>query len=636
MLRGIRTASANWLGKIVMGVVVGFLALSFAVWGVGDIFRGGGQTAVASVGSTEISVEQFRQIYNDRLQQLGRQVGQPIRMEQARSLGLDRQILGQLISETALDAWAQRLGLGISDEAVAVVVRSIPAFHGTDGQFDHGLFLARLRDAGYTEQRFINEQRRLMIRQHLTESIGGITVVPKTYVDALNTFQNEQRAISFVELGPAQVGDIPQPTPEQLSTYFEERRGSFRAPEFRRLVLLRLSPEEVARWIQVTDADARQAYESRRASYTTEGRRQVQQITFPDAAAAAEARQRIDAGASFLDIAKARGLTEKDIDLGFVSRSVFASAPALADTVFKLPEGGIGGPVASRLGSALVRVSKIEPDRVQPYEEVADELKRDLAASRARSELNEKHDRIEDERAAGATLTEAAQKTGLVPIEIAAVDRSGRDPGGARIAELPSEVDVIAPAFATAPGVEADALRYGDGGYIWLEVISIDPSRERTLEEVKDSVAVRWRADQVGERLQARAEEILGRVRAGTSLADAVRADGLTVSERTGLRRSAQADGLPPNVVTSVFRTAKGAAAQARGASPEQYFLFRVTDVTVPALDRTSEQGTQIDESLKTALSEDLLRQYILHVERQVGTRINDDALRRVAGGEAL
>ena len=78
MLRGIHKASSNWLGRVVMGVVLGLIAISFAIWGIGDIFRGFGQSTVAKVGSTEIRVEQFRQLYHDRLQQLSRQIGRPI------------------------------------------------------------------------------------------------------------------------------------------------------------------------------------------------------------------------------------------------------------------------------------------------------------------------------------------------------------------------------------------------------------------------------------------------------------------------------------------------------------------------------------------------------------------------------
>src|SRR5579864_1294679 len=116
-----------------MAVVMGFLIISFGIWGIADIFRGFGQSTLAKVGSTEISAEQFRQIYTDKLQQLGRQFGRPLSMEQARAFGLDRQVLQQTIAEAALDEQARRMGLGQSDAEVMRMIYSDPNFKGING-----------------------------------------------------------------------------------------------------------------------------------------------------------------------------------------------------------------------------------------------------------------------------------------------------------------------------------------------------------------------------------------------------------------------------------------------------------------------------------------------------------------------
>ena len=86
-----------------MAAVVGFLVISFAIWGIGDIFRGFGRSTVAKIGHTEITIEQFRSLYNDRLQQYSRQFGRPITADQARATGLDRAVIGQIFSEILLD-----------------------------------------------------------------------------------------------------------------------------------------------------------------------------------------------------------------------------------------------------------------------------------------------------------------------------------------------------------------------------------------------------------------------------------------------------------------------------------------------------------------------------------------------------
>ena len=152
MLRGIRKASSNWLGKAIMAVVMGVLIVSFGVWGIADIFRGFGQSTLAKVGRTEISINEFRQIYTDRLQQIGRQFGRPLTPDQARAFGLDRQVLQQMIAEAALDEEARRMGLGQSDaETMREIMRS--QFQGTGGASIRSVS-RHVRQIGYTEQRY--------------------------------------------------------------------------------------------------------------------------------------------------------------------------------------------------------------------------------------------------------------------------------------------------------------------------------------------------------------------------------------------------------------------------------------------------------------------------------------------------
>ena len=158
-----------------MAVVMGLLAASFAVWGIGDIFRGFGRSTVAKIGRTEISIEQFRQTYNDRLQQLGRQVGRPVTLDQARQIGLDRQVLGQMIAEVVLDERARTLRLGLSDAEISKRITSDPNFQSPTGQFDRTRFEQTIRSAGYTEARFVAEQRRQSLRRQL---VGAITSGP--------------------------------------------------------------------------------------------------------------------------------------------------------------------------------------------------------------------------------------------------------------------------------------------------------------------------------------------------------------------------------------------------------------------------------------------------------------------------
>ena len=203
-----------------MTIVMGLLIVAFGIWGIADIFRGFGQSTLATVGSTEISIEQFRQIYNDRLQQMSRQFGRSLTPDQVRAFGLDRQVLQEIIADATLDETARRMGLGQSDADVIRVIQNDPSFKGLDGKFDHDRFLQVIRQFGYTEQRYIAEQRRRSLRTQLTGTIAAGLEPSKTQLEALVRFQNEQRSADYIRLTAAQAGTIDAPSPDVVADRF--------------------------------------------------------------------------------------------------------------------------------------------------------------------------------------------------------------------------------------------------------------------------------------------------------------------------------------------------------------------------------------------------------------------------------
>ena len=630
MLRGIHKASSTWLGRGIMAVVMGGLVVSFAIWGIGDIFRGFGVNSAVKIGGTEISIEQFRQFYTERLQQIGRQLNRPVTPDQARALGIDRQVLGQLVAETTLDEQAKALHLGISNAEIANRITNDPAFRGVNGAFDRDRFAQVIRDSGYTESRFVEEQRRVILRRQIALSIGGDFVVPATAMKAVNQYQNEKRAIAYLTLGAAQAGEIPAPTPEALAKYFEDRKVLFRAPEYRKVTLLAMSPAELAKPDAVTDAEAKTYFEQHKANYGAPERRELKQIVFQKPEDAAAAHERIVKGASFADIAKERGLKESDIDVGMVTKAGIID-PAVADAAFALKSGEVSAPVKGRFGTVLLQVGKIEPGSQKTFEEVAPQIKREIAESRAKTEIGNLRDKFEDERAAGSTLAEAAKKLGLKSRTIDAVDRSGRGPDEKPIADLPKLPDVVAAAFASDVGVDNDPLQLPSGGYLWFDVTGITPARDRALDEVKDKVAARWRDDEIAKRLQAKANDMVDKLKAGTALDQLATEAGLKVVTASDLQRGKPGGFAPAKLVEAAFKTPKGVPASAVGDEETTRFVFRVTGVTDPPLDPIA--AKQLTTLLQNSYSDDIVGAYVSRLENDFGVTFNQQALNQVIGG---
>ena len=630
MLRGLRKASSSWLGQVVMATVVGFLIIAFGIWGIADVFRGSGRQTVATVGNVEISADQFRQAYNDQLQQLQRQIGRPIPPEQARAFGLDRQVLQKLMTDAALNERARQLGLGIGDDEIARHILKDPSFRGINGQFDQTRFEQTLRAYGFTEPRYVAKLRGDAVRGQLADSfVSGVTV-PKTALEAFNRYQNEERNVDYVVLGPAAAGEISEPSPEILTKYFEDRQALFRAPEYRKVVLLALIPEEMAKTIEVSDADVKRAYEDRLSRFTTPERRDVQQIVFPNQEDADKAAQQLKEGTTFDALVKERGLKDTDINLGLVTKTGIVD-PAIADAAFALQAGGTSDPIKGRFGITLVHVNKIEPQQVKPFADVEAELKHDIALDRAKGSITDTVNKVEDELASGARLDEVATKLNLPYRTIDAMDRSGRDPAGNPVTGLPDVPDLLSDTFAAAAGAQNDALQLKGGGYVWYEVAGITPGRDRTFDEVKDKVEARWRQGEIESKLRAKADEMVKQINSGTKLADLAATDKLQVQWANNLKRQGNPT-VPAQVVTAVFETPQGSAGTAEGREPSERFVFQVTGISVPPFDPNSLEAKKIEDTLKRMLGDEALMQYLTKTAADMGVSVNQSVINQALG----
>jgi len=305
----------------------------------------------------------------------------------------------------------------------------------------------------------------------------------------------------------------------------------------------------------------------------------------------------------------------------------------VADAAFALKEGETSEPVQGRFGVTLIHVVKIEPEQIKSLAEVAPGIKRTLATERARKQILEVYDKIEDVRSEGHTLAEAAATLKLASRDIE-LDRSGHDPSGRPITDLPDAQRLMATVFSTEVGFDADPLKVQDG-YVWFEVEGITPARERTLEEVKDRVESSWREDEIATRLKDKAAQMMDKLKAGSTLAELAAADNLKVETITGIKRAAAAPPLSAGALDKLFVTPKDGSASADAEQPGEQVVFRVTDIVVPKTDMSSDEAKSIAQTLNRSLAEDVFSQYITKVESEIGVTINRNAVSQVVSGNS-
>ena len=630
MLGSMRNAAQGIVGKAIMTVVMGLIIVSFVIWGVGDMLRGFTASTVASVGAAKISAQEYHYAYQRTLQQYQRRLRQPFTNEQARAIGLDRQVLSRLVSEAAIDEETRKLGLNISDEALRSLITSNPAFQDKSGAFDPQRFASILRDNDMSERSYVLDLRKSMLRQFIIAALTTGVVAPKAEVKAEADYQGQTRSVDYFVL-PAAAGDIPAPSEDALKAFFNERKSSYRAPEYRAFDVVALEPETLANPAEVSDADAEAAYErvaGKDPRFGSPEKRELEQILFPDQAEADAAEAKIKADASFDDILKARNLKPQEADLGETTKDDMIDK-AEADAVFALPQGGVSGVLTTQFGPVIVRVKSITASTVKPFAEVAEEIKRQVSASRAGDKIQAIHDKIEDLRVSGKPLAEAAKQAGLTTLTVVAVDAQGNDPSGKPVA-LPDKTDLVRAAFASDVGLDEAPLQTRDNGFVWFAVTKIEPSHDRTFEEAKPEVEAQWRAEQVDKALAAKADDLVKQLRAGASVADVAKSAGAAPKTAVDIHRDEKA-GLPQSVVAAIFREPADGSGSA--ATPDGRTVFKITADRTPPVDSVDPRVKAMAQQLDGATRDSLLDQYIAALRRSLGVTVHESVLQSAEGG---
>jgi len=628
MLEGIRKATQGAVGKAIMTLVMGLLIISFGfLFNISDMLRGYSSNTVAKVGGVAISKQAFATAVQSETFRLQQRLRQPITPQQARQLGIDGQVLDRMIDEAALNERARSLGLAISQDTIAQVVRDDPNMKGLDGKFDRSRFNAFLREAGTNERDFFRDQGEVYLRQQLEYALAGGIGAPKPLLEALQATQNETREIAYFVLTGA--GDIPAPSPDVLKTYFDSHKAAYRAPEYRSFDALVVTPASLAKPDDVTEDDAKAQYEKdREAKYTTPETRKLQQIVYSNEGEANDASSRLKGGSTFDDLAKAGNRSAADLDLGeFTKKGVYD--PAVAEAAFALPEGGVSAPVKGPYGFVLVRVVAIKREAMKAFDEVKGAIKQQIAAGRAASQVQALHDKVEDAKASGKSVVEAAKSAGLEARAYVGVDRQGLNAAGAD-ADAPEKDKLLPAVFASDVGVDDEAIPTKDHGFVWFAVTRIDPSRDRALDDVKDKVAAAWIDEQRAQKLADASAEAVKKLEGGADIAELAKAAGAEVKTAKGVRR-AGAEGLTEDVVAAVFGVGPTGAGSARSQGGR--LVFKVTADAVPAAIAGDPATAGLADRLKAETGSALVEQFVGGLKREIGVSIDQRVMRGAEGG---
>ena len=524
--------------KILSFVLLGMLVVGLGGFGVSNF--GQQVDTVITVGKAQVSTSQYYRALKGQIDQFSQQFGTQFTFAQAQMFGLDAQTLQSLISNAALDNEAIRLGLSAGDVQVAQRIATTKAFLNVSGTFDRTTYAQVLEQNGLTVKDFEAGLRDDLARQLLQAAVVGGMNTPQALTDTLYAYQAETRAFTVLQLTQSSLPEkLAEPTEPDLQTFYTAHIADFTRPEAKRVAYALLKPSDLAKDQTVAEADIKAAYDAAFDTFNIPEKRLVERLVYPSEDEAKAAKAQFDAGTSFEDLVKARGLTLGDIDMGDVSLVDLGEA---GQDVFALTEPGVVGPLPSNLGPALYRMNTILPAQITPFDQAQDKIKGDLQLAMATKTIVDKFEPINDLLAGGATIVEVAKDQAMTEGTTDYSKDADDNDAVTQDAEFAKAVE------AMEPGDFAQVVSLSDGSVMVLQVTETVPPTPVPFEKAREKITAAYQAEALAKALTALAESHLAAAKSGTRL------ETLGITDNVAsATRSTKLPAVPADVLAAAF-----------------------------------------------------------------------------------
>ncbi len=615
------------------------VCLTFVLFYIPDFLRSGSPAApgsqLAAVNGRGVTVGDYQRRYQAQLAAYRSAYGGNISEQLLRQLGIQQQILQQLVDEQAALAEAERLGITVSDEELARQIVAIPAFQ-ENGQFigeqryDQVL---RMQRPPLTKPEFEQNLRQSLVLDKLRAAITGWLTVVDRDVEQEYRRRNEKVRLDVVALTADKFRDKVVVTDTDVAGHFNERKVDYRIPEKRkiRFVLVELDANRAK--ASIPPAGVQRYYDQNIEQFSTPEQVRASHVLLKtegkiDAEVKARAEdvlKQAKAGADFAELAKQFSEDESNAknggDLDYFGRG--RMVPEFDLVVFAMQPGQISDLVKTQFGYHVILLTDKKPATTRSLDEVRPQIVDQLAFERAQAQVQQAATQLAAEIKTPADLDTAARKRGLK------VQESGFFTREEPIASVGMAPEVNETAFRLKPGEVSEGVR-APRGVVFLTVAGKQDSRQATLDEVKDRVredVIRKRAAELS---QARATEIAASLKAAKDFAAAAKAAGVEVKTTEDIAREAPiADlGASPEVDKVAFSLPVGSVSDPI-PTPNGTAIIRVIDrKEAPAGDVQAKASLR--EQMLTERRGRFFADYMMKAKQKMKIDINRETLQQL------
>ena len=600
MLRFMRQQAGNWLIKVLLGAIV----IVFIFWGVGS-FRAQRGGRVALVNGDQITLDDYREAYNNLIEQLRERFGNNLNEDMIKMLQVKKQALNQLIDKKLLVQEARRFKFRVSDKELADTIMKIGAFQRA-GVFDNRLYqnvLGRLR---MTPEEFEIAQRGAMLIERLKVLITSSAKVSDQEVREWFNWANALVNIDFVRFDPDKYKDI-KASGEEIKAFFEKYKENYKTDAMVKVRYLHFDPDRYRSKVSISDEELQDYFDENQEEYNT-----------PKTVEARHILLKVDQNAGPEDVEKAR---KKALDIVKMAREgkdfpelakKYSEGPTrdrggylgtfkreamvrpFADKAFSMKAGEISEPVRTRFGWHIIKVEKVNEASVLSSDEAKKKIQKKLTENKAKNVAYDEAEAVSDVSFEGDDLLKSAKEQNLKILTTDFFTKKGPEKG------IKNRAKFASAAFDLAVMEISDIQEFENGYYI-LQVIEKIPEKIPELKKVKEKV----RVDLIQEKQEAKAKKdadtYLSALKSGKSMTTESKHFNLTLTTTGFFKRndSIPKIGFEREVSKAVFQlTPEQKLPEKPIKGTKGYYVFQLKDRKTPEFEKFNTEKASIKQRL--------------------------------------
>jgi peptidyl-prolyl cis-trans isomerase D len=621
---------------------LGLVCVAFVLFYIPDFLRGTGADAasgdtVAKVNGREISGADFRRTYQAQLQAYRSAYGGNMSDQLLKQLGIEQQILQQMVDERAALAEAERLGIKVSDEEVRQRIFAMPAFQDNGGFIGEARYqqLLRMQRPPMVASEFEDNVRRGLAVEKLRGSLTDWLSVNDADLEKEYRRRNDKVKLAVVSFTADAFRTQVSASDAEVASYFDAHKNDFKIPEKRKIRYLLIDVEGLRAKTIVPAADIEREYNNNSEQYTTPEQVRASHILLKtegkdDAAVKAKAEELLKqarGGADFAELAKKNSEDEASAknggDLDYFGRG--RMVPEFDQAVFAMQAGTVSDLVKTQYGYHIIKLVDKKNATTRPLTEVRQQLTDQLAYQRAQAQAADLAQNLQKQISKPADLDKVAKAQGLT------VQESGFFARDEPILGLGPAPEAANKAFDMQTNEVSGALR-ASRGFVFESLVAKQDPYVPKVDEVKDRVRDEVVKQKARDLSKQKAAEIAAKLKSAPDFEKAAKAAGVEAKTTDLIAQDSPIPdlGVAPAVEDAAFKLAVGAVSEPIATDNGTAVIKVVEKKSVTPEEWTSSKD-RFREEILTDRRNRFFSAYMVKAKQKMKIEVNRESLQRAA-----